>query len=133
LLLTIDDEPVIRHAIAGMAARSGFDCIEAASKPDIVRALDRAPDVILLDLTMPDMDGHEVMWEMHRRRSRASIILSSGYLDEVIQVAELYARKAGLNYLCRLDKPYPPASLMRLLSAVRERVSRPPETMSCSH
>lgn len=119
LLLTIDDDPAIRYMVACIAREAGYECIEAGTPETIGKGIACNPDVIVLDMTMPDMDGNEVLWELVRRDSTSAVIISSGFFDACIHAAELYARKSGLNYVGRLDKPYPPSALSELLSSVR--------------
>lgn len=118
LLLSIDDDPAIRKLVGGLAERAGFDWIEAGDPGTIDQALDRQPDVIVLDLTMPGMDGNEVLWALKQRSSQAAIIISSGFVDVCVQTAVLYAVKAGLNYAGRLDKPYAPGELLALFANI---------------
>jgi CheY-like chemotaxis protein len=106
LLLSIDDEPMVREVITSLAATTGFDCLQAGTPAEIKMALDRNPDVIVLDMTMPDMDGIEVIWELKQRKSKASLIISSGFNSSVIRAAEQIAANSDLKYVKRLDKPW---------------------------
>lgn len=106
LLLSIDDEPMVREVITSLAAATGFDCLQAGTPAEIKTALDRNPDVIVLDMTMPDMDGIEVIWELKERKSKASLIISSGFNSSVIRAAEQIAANSDLKYVTRLDKPW---------------------------
>src|SRR5437879_5151575 len=75
-LLAIDDEFDVRTIISCIAEEHGFKCFLAANGVDGVRlAIQEKPDVILLDLMMPGMNGKEVMEELTRRQIGARIII----------------------------------------------------------
>ena len=64
LVLLVDDYPDAREMYAEYLQFSGFDVIEAGNGQEALdRAIDRTPDVILMDLSLPVMDG----WEATRR------------------------------------------------------------------
>lgn len=131
LLLTIDDDPMIRQNIVSVANSAGFECIEAGNPQEISLALTKRPDIIVLDLTMPDMDGYEVLWELKRQHFNSGIILSSGFFDQVVKGAEVYARKSGLNFMCRLDKPYSLSYLKKILSETQNDFQNQLEVHPC--
>jgi two-component system OmpR family response regulator len=61
-LLVVDDEPTILELLAGSLRFAGFDVVTAASGTEALRAAAAArPDLILLDVMMPDGDGFEVV------------------------------------------------------------------------
>jgi len=67
-LLVVDDEPTILHLLSGSLRFAGYEVVTAASGTEAVRAAVSArPDLILLDVMMPDGDGFEVV-----RRLRAT-------------------------------------------------------------
>jgi CheY-like chemotaxis protein/nitrogen-specific signal transduction histidine kinase len=78
-LLVVDDHPTQRQMLAGMLLPLGFDIREAASGSECLESvLRQAPDAVLLDITMDDMDG----WET-ARRLRAFGAGSAGALAEL--------------------------------------------------
>lgn len=127
LLLSIDDEAACRHLVCSIGRTAGYACAEAGTPREFAAAIERRPDVIVLDLTMPDLDGHEVLWELARRQCRAGIVISSGFFDGPIRAAELFARKRGLHLLGRLDKPFSPPALFALLVQARPSPAPRPE------
>ena len=61
-ILVVDDEDFIRQALADKLKSSGFDVIEAADGEEALKmAMENHPDLILLDVVMPKMDGIEAM------------------------------------------------------------------------
>jgi two-component system KDP operon response regulator KdpE len=76
-VLLIDDDLHIRRLLQAMLARSGYEAIEATSAAEALAAARQAqPDVILLDLGLPDRDGLEIL-PLLRRQSQAPIIVVS--------------------------------------------------------
>ena len=77
-------------------------------------------DCVLLDLTMPKMDGEEAYDELRRIRDDVSVIMSSGYTSE-----EIEQRFAGRDIAGFIHKPYEFRTLIEILSRVlRQRTSR---------
>jgi DNA-binding response OmpR family regulator len=74
-VLLVEDEASIADPFAQALARSGFEPLRAATAADALRlARERDPDVVLLDLTLPDGDGRDVCREL-RRTSDVPIIM----------------------------------------------------------
>ena len=65
-ILIIDDEADLRSALKKALEDAGFDVVEAANGADGLReAYTNDPDLILLDISMPQMNGHQVLKELH--------------------------------------------------------------------
>jgi DNA-binding NarL/FixJ family response regulator len=78
--------------------------------PEVAR---RQPDVVLLDIRMPDIDGLTVLRELHARYPNVKVVMLSGVADEAIE------REALLNgAVAYLDKRVDPATLAASLRAV---------------
>ena len=61
-ILVVDDEPGARHAIMRLLSRQGYETVEAPGGREALAALEAGPpDLILLDVCMPDMDGLELL------------------------------------------------------------------------
>lgn len=66
-VLVIEDEPDIREAMAEAVADAGFSVITAENgQAGLATALTEKPDLILLDIVMPIMDGHEVLKKLRQ-------------------------------------------------------------------
>ncbi len=81
-LLIADDHPVVRDGLTGMfAADPGFEVVgEAADGAEAVRlAQATKPDVILMDLRMPVMDGASAIKELARRQIPARVLVLTTY------------------------------------------------------
>jgi CheY-like chemotaxis protein len=81
-MLVVDDDPAWR-ALYRMAFDSHFEIFEASDGQQGLEALDAVdPDVIVLDLRMPRMDGLDFIRRLGRRGVRGSIVVCSGALNE---------------------------------------------------
>ena len=85
-ILIIDDDETARYSIAAFATRPGVDVIEAENGIDgIARAKEERPDVILLDMMMPVIGGHEVLQRLKRDPETAGIpvvIVTSRFVND---------------------------------------------------
>ncbi len=89
LILVVDDEPQIQRFLRPALAASGYDvelAHDAASALRLARA--RGPDLVVLDLGLPDRDGKLVIGEL-RQRSEVPIIVLSAHDQEAEKVAAL--------------------------------------------
>ena len=77
VVLVIDDDPPIRRFLRAGLGNEGFAFVEAATGQEgITQAATRAPDIVLLDLGLPDIDGFEIVRRI-REWSRVPIIVLS--------------------------------------------------------
>src|SRR5947208_68696 len=85
-VLVVEDEPDIRRLVVLHLERDGFRCRTAASGSDALREVKAAvPDLVVLDLMLPELDGLEVCRRLRRDASTASvpIIMLTAKSDEV--------------------------------------------------
>jgi CheY-like chemotaxis protein len=108
LILVVDDERDIRSAVAEMLALEGYDVDEAANGADALAAVDRRrPDLILLDMRMPVLDGWGFAAELRRRGSQIPIVVMTAardaarWADEIAATASL-AKPFGFDDLLRV-------------------------------
>ncbi len=115
-----------------MLTELGFSAIESfESGPSAVAYLDlgNVPDLILLDLSMPEMDGIEFIRHLVKRAYAGRLILVSGEDIRLLQTAERLVQAHGIHILGHLAKPIRPAGLGALLSEWEGNTSfipRPP-------
>ena len=75
-VLVVDDAADLRLLIRGVLSHSGMEVTEAASGSEALRYLeDDRPDVVILDVQMPDMDGWETLRAIRRMDSGVAVIL----------------------------------------------------------
>jgi signal transduction histidine kinase len=110
VILVIDDEDVVRHAARAALEHYGFTVFEASDGQDGADLFSRLHDrvsVVLVDLTMPRMDGRAV-WEYIRRvRPDMRVVISSGF-DE----SEAMRQFGSDPDLLFIQKPYTAATLI---------------------
>jgi len=119
-VLVVDDEPTIGDIVSRYLVRAGYDTRVAATGEDAVRcaATDR-PDVVVLDLMLPDIDGLEVMRRMRAHdHARTAIILLTAKGEESDRIIGL--RLGADDYVV---KPLSPAELVARVDAMLRRLS----------
>ena len=114
-VLVVDDEQVVRDLARAALERAGFDVAVAEHGAEALEIIRRDPEdfgLVLLDLTMPVMDGEETFRAIRKIRPGVRVLLSSGYNEQ-----EATARFAGRGLTGFLQKPYP---AMELVNKVRD-------------
>jgi two-component system, OmpR family, KDP operon response regulator KdpE len=118
-VLVVDDEPAILRAVQTNLGRHDFRVDTAANGREALDAIGRVhPDLILLDLGLPDMDGLEVLQIIRKRANTPVVVLSArgaeqdkvvaldsgadDYLTKPFGINELLARVAWLCVTRRL-------------------------------
>jgi phosphate regulon transcriptional regulator PhoB len=118
-VLVVEDEPDIRHLIAHHLAREGYRCREVASGAEALRAVRAStPDLIVLDLMLPEVDGIEVCRRLRGepRTAAIPIIMLTAKSDEVDRVVGL--ELGADDYV---TKPFSPKELVARVRAVLRR------------
>ncbi|NNJ13402.1 response regulator transcription factor [Chloroflexales bacterium ZM16-3] len=115
-ILIIDDEASIRNVARAYLEHEGYSVLCAETGPDgLAMALQRQPDLIILDLMLPGMDGMEVTARI-RERSDVYILMLTARSDELDRVAGL--RVGADDYL---TKPFSPRELVARVEAILRR------------
>lgn len=119
-VLIVDDEPHIRRLIQAALARADYAAVEAATARETLEQLRRErPDVVLLDLGLPDRDGLELV-PLIKQQSDATLIIVSAREATEEKVAAL-----DLGADDYLTKPFDTDELLaRLRVALRNRTTR---------
>jgi two-component system KDP operon response regulator KdpE len=114
-VLVVDDEPQIQRFLKPSLAAGGYEVIAAATGTEALKAAaTQAPDVILLDLGLPDMDGKEIIAEL-RNWSKVPIVVLSARDREAEKIAAL-----DLGADDYVNKPFSIGELMaRIRTALR--------------
>jgi DNA-binding response OmpR family regulator len=120
-VLVVDDEPTIAEIVCRYLERAGYDASSAADGPSAVQAATRspAPDLIVLDLMLPGMDGLEVMRRVRQRLDPPpAIILLTARGEESDRVVGL-----SLGADDYVVKPFSPRELVARADAVLRRAT----------
>jgi two-component system KDP operon response regulator KdpE len=125
IVLVIDDEPQIRRLLRVTLEANGYKVFDAETGNDgIVQAAQCRPDVILLDLGLPDLEGVEVLKRL-REWSRVPVIILSVREHENDKIAAL---DAGADDF--VTKPFSSGELLaRLRTTLRRNQPQPAETI----
>ena len=124
-VLVVDDEPQIQRFLHVALTAAGYDVVSAETGAQALRlAVTSAPDLIVLDLGLPDRDGKEVLREIRTFSQTPVIILSArdresekiealdlgadDYVEKPFGIGELTARlRAALRHKASVAQPQP--------------------------
>lgn len=114
-ILLVDDHPLTRSALSGLLQQHGFDVIgEAADGESAVeRAAELQPDLILLDLSMPGLDGLSALPRLREAAPDCEVVVLTASGEERNLLAAIRAGAAG--YLLKSE---PPARIVDFLRGV---------------
>jgi two-component system alkaline phosphatase synthesis response regulator PhoP len=116
-ILVVDDEPKIVKQARDYLERGGFRVIEAGDgKTALVRARSERPDLVVLDLNLPEMDGLDVCRAL-RRESDVPVIMLTARVEETDRLIGL--ELGADDYI---TKPFSPRELVARVRAVLRRV-----------
>jgi EAL domain-containing protein (putative c-di-GMP-specific phosphodiesterase class I) len=119
-ILVLDDEPFMLKLIAHMLANLGHEAVSTCDNGHVaLTLLDaplRPPDLILLDINMPQMDGIEFVRHLVEHRYLGALILVSGEDARVLQSIEKLVQAHNITVLGYLNKPVLPERLAALIS-----------------
>lgn len=115
-ILVVDDDPHIREVIQFALEKAGFEVIEAGDGQQALEMCRRStPDLLILDITMPEMDGLAVCREL-RKTSDLPILFLSSRSDEIDRVIGLEI--GGDDYV---TKPFSPRELVARVQIILKR------------
>jgi len=116
-ILLIEDDPALRRALRTSLRSRDFDVLESATGEDaIVVAADRRPDVVILDLGLPDLDGIDVLRRL-RGFTEVPVIVLTARDDQSEKVRSLDA--GADDYM---TKPFDTEELLARIRAALRRV-----------
>jgi two-component system, OmpR family, response regulator ResD len=119
-VLVVEDEPTIAEIVARYLERAGYETRIAMDGPAaLAAAFERRPDLVVLDIMLPEVDGLEVMRRLHAQlEPRVSVILLTAKGEEADRVAGL--RLGADDYVV---KPFSPTELVARVDAVLRRAA----------
>jgi len=117
-ILIVDDDPHIREVVSFAIEKAGMLTSEAKDGAEALRLFDeKRHDLIVLDISMPEMDGLEVCKEI-RKNSNVAILFLSSRDDEIDRVVGL---EIGADDY--LTKPFSPRELIARIKAILKRMN----------
>lgn len=111
-ILVIEDNSDAREGLAALLRISGHEVLEAATGTEGIEiAVKHSPAVVLLDIVLPDVDGHEVARQLRRKLGTSLRLLAlSGYGEPQDR-----ARSIEAGFDAHLVKPIDPTDLERIV------------------
>jgi CheY-like chemotaxis protein len=102
-VLLVDDEETIRGIGAEMLKELGFEAVTASDGLEAIKIFKNTPDIVfvILDLTMPHMDGEQCFRELRQLDPKVKVIMSSGYNEQ--EVTQKFVGKGLAGFI---QKPY---------------------------
>src|SRR5881409_395843 len=114
-ILLVDDHPLTRSALAGLLQQHGFDVVGEAADGEsaIARAAELSPDLVLLDLSMPGLDGLSALPRLRDAAPECEVVVltASGTEENLLQAI----RAGAAGYLLKTE---PPERIASFLDAV---------------
>lgn len=116
MILLIDDDEELRDLMTDYLSKQGFTVECAGSGTEGLRKISNQPELVLLDIMLPDMDGFAVLTEL-RKTSRVPVIMLTARGEEIDRIVGL--EMGADDYL---PKPFNPRELSARIKAVLRRV-----------
>jgi EAL domain-containing protein (putative c-di-GMP-specific phosphodiesterase class I)/CheY-like chemotaxis protein len=135
-VLVLDDEPFMLNLLSQLLGTLGFAQVEACDNGhEALRRIGGAPhpDVILLDLNMPDMDGAEFVRRLAEHAYAGRLVLVSGEQERVLQMAETLFRAHDIDVLGHLAKPFTREALARIMDRAAAQPAQEARAMRKSY
>ena len=115
-ILIVEDETDINNLLARLLEAEGFETVQAYSGTEAIRLLNQEnPDLILMDLLLPELCGEELLWKIrHELRCNVLVLTARGALKEKMDML-----KAGADDY--ITKPFEPEEVIARIDAVLGR------------
>ena len=115
-LLVIDDEASFCRFMARMITSLGYEVTTTCQAKCAYLDELKEPDVVFIDMVMPEMDGIQVLEVLADYKVKAAIVLMSG-ADTSLSKAEAFAKRADLRLIGVLHKPFRLADVQNIFAA----------------
>jgi PAS domain S-box-containing protein len=123
-VLVVDDEKIIRDTAATLLAHLGFKVVLAADGDEALRSFQRSSQsirAVLLDATIPGIEGREVVAQLRAARPGLPVLLTSGYSEK-----EVMQHYSGVPVAGFVGKPFELVALERTLQGLVPEEPNPP-------
>jgi CheY-like chemotaxis protein len=115
-VLVIDDEAAFCRFMARLISGLGYEVTTTCQAKCAYLDELKEPDIVFIDMMMPDMDGIEVLNILADYKIKSAIVLMSG-ADHSLDKAEAFAKKADLRLIGVLHKPFRLNDVQTILAA----------------
>jgi len=120
-VLVVDDDPTLREVVSGYLTRAGLDVLEGRDGPEALSvARDRSPDLVVLDLTLPGLDGLEVFRRLRAERGDLPVVMLTARGEESDRVLGL---EIGADDY--VTKPFSSRELVLRIQSILRRAAPP--------
>jgi len=117
LILIVDDESLVRAIVEDILISGGHTVLQAISGTEAIKMCEeRSFDLVITDLSMPLMDGFDLISSLRRLQSDLAILAISGvYTGDLLKAVKLLGAKAIL------EKPFEPGELLAAVDKILEK------------
>jgi len=116
-ILVVDDDLMVRDLLRATLSRNGYDANAASGWKEAKQIVgSEPPDIVVLDMYMPDVDGLEVLAHLRKALPEVRIIAMSGGMGKGNLLAT--ATKLGAGW--SLEKPFTPQELLQAIEALTD-------------
>jgi DNA-binding response OmpR family regulator len=132
MMLVVDDEPLMAEYMASVAEQAGWSvdlAITAAEFEAKVKA--DQPDMVVLDLGLPDRDGVELLRYLSSTGYLGNLIIASAFDEAIVETSAMLAREQGLAVSGYLQKPVAAQVFTSMLEQVVTMI--PPSALDGGH
>jgi two-component system, cell cycle sensor histidine kinase and response regulator CckA len=113
VVLVVDDESPIREIERRILEKGGYEVVEASSGAEAFARIEQGPppDLMIVDLEMPEMSGEELVQRVHAIRGHLKVLYVTGNIDRLLDARELAWEGEAF-----LDKPFSAKGLLEAVS-----------------
>ncbi|AKT36038.1 ATP-binding response regulator [Chondromyces crocatus] len=131
-VLVVDDSAIDRRLAAGFLRRAGMEAVHAEHGAEALERITReAPDIVITDLQMPEMDGLELVEAIRRSHSGMPVVLMTAHGSEDIAVQAL--RRGAASYVPKRDLANTLVSTVQQILEVARRERQEQILRACLH
>ncbi|MDH5387696.1 MAG: response regulator [Gammaproteobacteria bacterium] len=123
ILLIVDDEPDMGEFASFAGEVTGYEVITMSSGKDFQEAyLLMSPDLLLMDVAIPDIDAIGLLEWLGSAGNRCPIILMSGHGDYMLNWAKTVGTDLGMSVIDTLSKPIALEDLEKILTEIKTKL-----------
>lgn len=121
-LLVVDDEPAIGRLVQRVAEGCGYTVTVTQNSDEFLTEMKAGqPDAIVMDLSLPGLDGIDLLRVLGAAGCRAEILIISGFDPRVLETSGKLGTAQGLNIVGTITKPARIAELRAVIGALGQR------------